>query len=158
MAKKLNLLNIDNAIESNESTFTLTINDEWEIEIDNVFSKGGISSVVQNLAKNMEKFGTRAIPKEVLAPLFYILLIKEFTSLGEDIPDELQGQTEVVKKLIELDLFIPIVEAFPVDEVKKVVENIEQTTSILNESALELDKELKKQNIMNQEIKNKLKR
>lgn len=154
MTKKLNVFNMNIAIEEKQSTFTLTIDEEWDIEIQNEFGVAGIAKVTENLAKTLEQLGSKTLSMEILAPYFYILLIKEFTDLGEEIPDDLGGQTSVVQKLIELGLFVHIIEALPKEEVMKVVENIEKTTKSLNENVDEYVKLKGDHKFINDEIKN----
>jgi predicted RNA-binding protein with EMAP domain len=153
MTKKLTLSHIQEEVNTKKETFSLTINDEWEIDIQAVFDKQGIVRAGNNFTKIIQTVKFVA-SDEVLAPYLYISIIKEFTSLGEDIPDTVEGQTEVISQLAELDFLMPIIENLPKSEVQKVVKHIENVTKELNDALEKYEKFANKHSFKNKEVKN----
>lgn len=152
--RKLNLHNVERSIEGKKDTFELTINkgyESWVLDVRLEFDKIGINNVVDGLAKTYDKVGV-ILGDEIFTPYFYLLIIKEFTSLGEDISDDFEDQTEILKKLIQEDLLIPIIDGLPKEEVYKVIEHTNKVTELVNKNADKLQDKFSDIKLENKEI------
>jgi hypothetical protein len=159
MSKKLTLSNLTQSVEEKKSYFSLTINEEWEVNIRNEFDSVGISKVTQNMVKTIHTLRNISYSSDILSPYVYIYIIKEFTDLGEEIPSDIDSVTKVIRMLIEEDLFIPIIENLPKSEVEKVVADMQATAEGVNLTFDELEEKMKKNEsfIKNIEVKDALK-
>lgn len=152
--RSLTLHNIDKSIGRKMETIEVSIDkghEKWLLDIRLEFDKVGINNVVQGLANVYDKVGV-ILGDEIFTPYVYLLIIKEFTSLGEDIPNDFESQTEIMTKLIQEDLFLPIIESLPKEEVEKVIKHINDVTKLINKNSNNLQEKIKGVKLENKEV------
>lgn len=156
MAEKISILGLDKAVEEKLGSFIHTITDangkEWEIEYKQKFSKDGIANVIMDFAKFVQSTNGSSIDEATLTSYMYVLLLKEFTDLSDVISNDLERQLSVLRKLIELDMFESLMEAFPTDEVKRVVDAMQEATKKINQNMDIYTKAINNINLDNPEV------
>jgi hypothetical protein len=159
-AKKLNLSNLQKAEKERSKKTKVTIegtSNKWTVEIHNEFSKADISSLlheVSNTHKELKNIGYEL--NGVFAPYIYMLAIKYFTSLGEDIPKGVNEQVEIMKILINEEVFIPLIESLPKDQVEKLLLSINDFTKSVNQGMDNLEDQINDISLKNIEINKRL--
>lgn len=157
MAEKLNIQNINEQHSQYDELFTITLNmngKDWELKANRYFNKSGIDNIVQTVIKNFQ-FKRESMEK-ILIPYLYILLIKQFTDL--EVPDDLIGQVDFLGKLIDLNIFSPIINSFPKDQMKLFFEEVNEFSKSLNENMDGLLEEVENMEIENDEVKDMIER
>ena len=106
----------------------LEVNDQqFKIKYNKYFSETKINEVIKRFLVAYSKLNSINAPKGLI-PSFYVnlLVIKEFTSLGQDdnFPEDLEGQLDMLNILLDLDVFFKILGKLPQSELNKVNDRI----------------------------------
>ena len=98
---------------------------EYRIKFYKHFRETKIAEVIKRFLIAYSKLKDIKGPNNLL-PSFYanFLVIKEFTSLGNDLPDDLESQLDAIDVLLDLDIFFKIIGALPQEELNKVNDRI----------------------------------
>lgn len=130
------------------------VNDEFVLEVKKTWSDIDVAKVVVEFATTYQKMAGVMQGFDKVADLYLsILVIKKFTKLGDEIPDDFQGQLNSIEEIAKDNLLADIVNALPFEEMKKVEEQMTKLVGILNGSVEEFEKEIKNTKLKNEEVK-----
>jgi len=125
--------------------------DGFTLEIDSIFRDTKIEQMVYELINAGDKFRKNGAKLEtILSPYAILLTMKYFTSL--DIPNDLDGQMEVMNLLLDLKLFDKIVNEMPEDEMYKIGQRIVDLGQSALDTLDEFEREAAKLDIENEEV------
>jgi len=100
---------------------------QFKVKYNKHFSETKINEVIKRFLVAYSKLNSINAPKGLI-PSFYVnlLIIKEFTSLGQDanFPEDLEGQLDMLNVLLDLDVFFKILGSLPQSELNKVNDRI----------------------------------
>lgn len=157
---KLNIKQINKEVKKHDvkSKGFVEINGkEYEIEIKEHFTE----TEIQELIKDLMVFVQEAIKVqedsnfdmlEYAIQYSGALIIKHFSSL--DVPDDVYEIIATSKKLVDLNIMVPILGMFPVDQINKVNERAELALSSIGAVAEDLLKEERQEKVKEDMKKN----
>jgi hypothetical protein len=126
--KTLNLLNLDKEHKKLDEQLTVQIGD-FTIEIDKHIKKSKVYDMIAEIMVQMSNAKKNKIDlTSIFVPYSVLMFIKHFTSFNK-LPNDLDKQIAVMKKLIDLDLIEPIMGAFDKDEVEAVFSQVRDSMS-----------------------------
>ncbi|GIN66336.1 hypothetical protein FKN04_12375 [Bacillus glycinifermentans] len=118
--------------------FVITAGEEdYTLTHDVIFRKSKIHKLLDDTINFFDKYRDRPDVLELGASYTTLLIIKHFTSL--EVPDDTDKAIDLMEALIDLDLFVKIIDALPESEVVKVYEVLAQTVDQLRENLESID-------------------
>lgn len=141
MAKKLNVKHLQTEGKKLNKKVRIELGDYF-VDVDEIFSDRKVANVFNTLAKNSQYAQENNIDFEAVNIFDWIMFytIKEFTSLGETIPEDLEGQIDVFNVLTDLGYYKQIAEGINRDELQKVFNRIQEINDLIEESMKTSDK------------------
>lgn len=135
MTKRISLETIKKEFESTRKLHSAILSNGEEIRYYAKFSENKINKLVQELANMISESEKREVDffdeDERLFQFSYFLVIKYFTDLGKEFPDEYEESILLFNKMIEIGLFTEIIEALPMEEVGKVIDRLIDRSSAM---------------------------
>jgi len=135
MTKRINLETIKKEFESTRKLHSAILSNGEEIRYYAKFSENKINKLVQELANMISESEKREVDffdeDERLFQFSYFLVIKYFTDLGKEFPDDYEESILLFNKMIEIGLFTEIIEALPMEEVGKVIDRLIDRSSAM---------------------------
>jgi len=121
-------INKQHAAEFNQMKRVTLKNGDY-IDIQLKFKKTSIQRLLLDYSDILEQLKNKNVSWEVFKDatfIYYMLLLKHFTSLGNSIPLDIEKMVVICEKLIDLDLLEEILNQFDPEELKRVQDMIEQ--------------------------------
>jgi len=121
-------INKQHAAEFNQMKRVTLKNGDY-IDIQEKFRKTSIQRLLLDYSDILEQLKNKNVSWEVFKNatfIYYMLLLKHFTSLSNTIPLDVEKMVLICEKLIDLELIEEILNQFDPEEVKKVENMIEQ--------------------------------
>ena len=141
---KLSLTNINKKAktldtQSEVKVYSSTIDEFFTLKVDDTFKKTKVMKLVSELMSQLQYASRKEIDlQEVFLPYSILLMIKYFTSLAKEIPNDLESQITVMNNMINLNLLQPILECLPEDEAEVVFNTINTTIEEIDEKYKEI--------------------
>lgn len=125
MSKHLSLSEI-NKLHQKEfgETKRVYLKNDFYCDVQQKFKPTSIQQLIndyQEILKQLEDY--KDVAKSFIY-VFYMLLLKHFTSIGGKIPNDVEKMTALCEKLIDLGILEELLNALPQEEVNKVNEMI----------------------------------
>ena len=151
MAKKpLNLASIRKEDKHFDEQFEIEVQG-YTLKIDKHFRKSKINLLIAELVEKFDYGRAHNTPIEsIFLPFSTLLIIRHFTSL--QVPEDLEGQVEVLKLLTDNDFLEPILENLPKDQMNIVMEEVAKVTQLMNERIDEFANDLKTVELENKQL------
>lgn len=128
MTKRVSLETIKKEFESTRKLHSAILSNGEEIRYYAKFSENKINKLIKELADMIQESEKQDIDffnkDERLFQFSYFLVIKYFTDLGKEFPDDYEESILLFNKMIEIGLFTEIIEALPMEEVGKVIDRL----------------------------------
>ena len=148
--KKLNKTELEKLDKRHNEKFDAEIQG-YVLKIDRYFRNSKITKVIDELRWGIDKGREYNIDSTVFGAVYFsFLLIKHFTDLK--VPDDFDEQIKMMEILVDNELFNPIIDALPEDQIEKVrekmpqyIENMEQFAEQLANADLQNEDILKPQ-------------
>ncbi len=98
-----------------------------KIDMYKVFSPVGVQACITEFIKNIDyaRKVERDLFEDILEPYLLFLLIKHFTTLGDQIPKEFKKQIVVLEQLINTGVLFQIIVHFEEEEIQRVRSELE---------------------------------
>ena len=141
---KLSMTNINKKAkildaQSEVKVYSSTLDEFFTLKVDEKFKKTKVMRLVSELMSQLQYASTHEIDlQEVFVPYSILLMIKYFTSLGKEIPNDLPSQLSVMQNITNMDLLQPILESFPEEEAEEVFNTINTTIEGIDEKYREI--------------------
>ncbi len=133
MAKKLTLNELRKLNKQFEKSEKITVGG-YDIDVYINFSSTRMNKLIQNYINTLGILEKEKIDNFHHVPYFMYLLIKHFSSFGDqfvDKPYSLQHELKIMNLLIDNGFFNEIIENYPMEEINKLIEQIKT----INENA-----------------------
>ncbi|MEK5036298.1 hypothetical protein MKY96_33135 [Paenibacillus sp. FSL R7-0302] len=115
----------------------------YKLQIDRKFRKTKIMELTSELLVKIQDAKQKGINMEaIFIPYVMLLIVKHFTSIGNDMPADVTKQIGLLNKLIDLELLNPILMSFEDGEVESVYEAVTETLDKIEEDAKALNDRL----------------
>lgn len=129
-----------------EKTDSTTI-EEAPIKIDKIFSPTKVKKCVYEYISNVTKMKSKYSQDDdyvgVLEPYLIFMLVKHFSSLGKDIPQDIPTQIALMQNMIDSSALFQIMIKFDEDEITKIKEEIEIALAVFNANLEEVEGKVK---------------
>jgi len=151
--KKLNIAQLKSLDKQFSEQKEVIIND-YKLNVDTKFRNSKIIAMFADLQEKINHCRLNGIEiSDAIWALYPVLLIKYFTSL--DIPNEIEQQFHINDQLIDHNFLVPIIEAFPEDQMdiineklQLLLDNKDAITDLIADEVLKEDFQLQNEDVM----------
>lgn len=134
MANKLNLINLENAVNRQTETKTVHIDifgEEFDVKVQQTLTVSNTEKVVENIVTYLEAFNEDVITPDMM---FTMALLRSLTDI------DFSGQTPegdlvLLSYLVESGKLAEIINAIPLEVMKKLTAQIQEAASFLMKEA-----------------------
>ena len=125
------------------TVFSSTTKEEFTLKVDKYIQKTKIMELVSEVMAQVHYAREKGILlSEIMLPFSITMILKHFTSMGKDIPTDLESQIQIMRNLIDLDLLQPVLTLFEEKDMQEIFDTIAQTAEGFDKQIQEINDKL----------------